>query len=125
MLTAQDATSYGMWVGDVEVTSANSSSITGQDISGKVSYDAATNTLTLDNATIAENHWVEDRSTRNGSSVVSVKRVSYAIYYPKGKTLTIRLVGDSKIKAGLNTSWTSTAYGVSAASSSLVRSPAG
>lgn len=43
---------YDLWIGGVRVTSDNASNITGADISGTVSYDAGTNTLTLNNATV-------------------------------------------------------------------------
>ena len=49
-------TSYNLWVGGVEVTSANANNITGDGISGKVSYVRNTSdtggTLTLTNAVI-------------------------------------------------------------------------
>ena len=47
-----EAEPYGIIVGDVEVTTRNANHITGSSISGNVSYDHATHTLTLDNATI-------------------------------------------------------------------------
>lgn len=48
---AQDET-YNLTVAGVQVTSENASSITGENITGSVSFDAQTNTLTLDDATI-------------------------------------------------------------------------
>ena len=49
--------SLGLWVGGVEVTSANASNITGEGITGgTVSYDADTNTLTLNGATLSGSH---------------------------------------------------------------------
>ena len=39
--------SYNLWVGGVEVTSGNASKITGEGITGKVTYDDSTKTLTL------------------------------------------------------------------------------
>lgn len=49
--------SLGLWVGGVEVTSANASNITGEGITGgTVSYDAATKTLTLNGATLSGSH---------------------------------------------------------------------
>ena len=44
--------SYAIEVGGVEVTSENAANITGPKITGQVSFDLATNTLTLNNATI-------------------------------------------------------------------------
>ncbi len=43
-----------LWVGGVEVTSANASNITGEGITGSVSYIHGTNTLTLNGATITK-----------------------------------------------------------------------
>ena len=43
---------YGITVAGVEITSDNAANVTGTGITGKVSYDHGTNTLTLDNATI-------------------------------------------------------------------------
>ena len=49
--------SLGLWVGGVEVTSANASNITGEGITGgTVSYDAATKALTLNGATLSGSH---------------------------------------------------------------------
>lgn len=47
-----EVTTYDLWVGGVQVTSENADSITGDGIDGRVSFDADTNTLTLDSATI-------------------------------------------------------------------------
>ncbi|MGM9746518.1 MAG: leucine-rich repeat protein [Paludibacteraceae bacterium] len=44
---------YGLVVGDVEVTDRNKDKITGEAITGTISYDSETSTLTLDNASIA------------------------------------------------------------------------
>ena len=41
-ITAMAATDYDIWVGGVRVTSDNAANITGDGISGKVSYDATT-----------------------------------------------------------------------------------
>ncbi|MBQ6439554.1 MAG: Ig-like domain-containing protein [Mogibacterium sp.] len=43
---------YDLYVGGVHVSDKNSSSITGDGITGKVSYDKASNTLYLENATL-------------------------------------------------------------------------
>ena len=45
---ASDVTNYDLWVGGVQVTSANMGSITGAGITGAVNYDPTTKTLTLD-----------------------------------------------------------------------------
>ena len=46
------AEDYGLKVAGIGVTSENASNITGPGITGKVSFDPGTRTLTLDNATI-------------------------------------------------------------------------
>ncbi len=46
------ATSYGVWVGGVEVTSDNMNSVTGSAITGTVIYNPSSSTLTLDGAKI-------------------------------------------------------------------------
>ena len=43
---------YDLWVAGIQVTSANAANITGSGITGSVSYDAANQILTLDNATV-------------------------------------------------------------------------
>ena len=47
-----EPTSYNLWVGGVKVTSGNASNIIGGGITGKVTYDDSTKTLTLDNVNI-------------------------------------------------------------------------
>lgn len=47
---------YEVWVAGIEITSENASAVTGEGISGTVSYDAATKTLTLNNTTITKCH---------------------------------------------------------------------
>ena len=47
---------YNLWVGGVQVTNTNASNITGEGITGAVSYDSTTKTLTLNNATITGAH---------------------------------------------------------------------
>jgi surface protein len=47
--------SYGLRVGGIEVTNWNASEITGSTITGTVSFDADTHTLTLDGATVTNN----------------------------------------------------------------------
>ena len=45
-----------LWVGSVKVTKENAANITGDGLSGKISYDESTSTLTLSNATITTSH---------------------------------------------------------------------
>lgn len=52
----QDLVKYDLWVGGVQVTNTNASNITGEGITGAVSYDSTTKTLTLNNATITGAH---------------------------------------------------------------------
>ena len=53
-MTAKAAQSYGLWIGGVEVTSENCEDIKGDKITeGKVSYDDATHTITLEGAVIS------------------------------------------------------------------------
>ncbi|WP_369283017.1 beta strand repeat-containing protein, partial [Oscillibacter sp. GMB15532] len=52
LATPMSTTNYGIWVGGVEVTSANKDNIAGMGITGNVTYDSDTNTLTLNDANI-------------------------------------------------------------------------
>lgn len=85
---------YGLTVGGEEVTYLNASGITNANISGTVSYDPATKTLTLNNATIYSVYKGADTLT----SAIDVEG-----------DLTINLVGDNTIYGDL--------YGGPAASS--------
>lgn len=82
MPTLSDADSYNLWVGDAQVTSANADNVMGQGGEGTLSFDVETNTLTLNNATIAP----EDE--RPG------------IVYGGTADLTIMLVGTNRIQGG-------------------------
>ncbi len=73
---------YGLRVGGVEVTNGNASRITGTGISGTVSFDISTHTLTLSNATIT-----------NASSYGGI----YTGYDYAFSDLTINLVGDNTL----------------------------
>ncbi|MEA4954375.1 MAG: S-layer homology domain-containing protein [Pseudoflavonifractor sp.] len=53
-LAGMDPVDYGIWVGPTEVTSANADGVTGDGITGTVTYDASTSTLTLNKATITK-----------------------------------------------------------------------
>ena len=68
VVMAANAVTYGLYVGGVLVTSDNASNITGSTISGKVSFNPSTKTLTLDNATIKNTS-----SNSNGISNNSIK----------------------------------------------------
>lgn len=90
-VSASAEASYNLWVGGVEVTSTNSASITGTGISGTVSYDAASNTLTLNGATITGAYGF---GTRDG---VTGTLDSACIYYNDPSSLTINVVGNNTI----------------------------
>ena len=85
-------TDYGIEVAGVKVTSDNCDNITGEDIEGKVSYNDATKTLTLDNATIEG-----------------------VIYFGNGaekiEDITITLVGENTVDAIWDVSGTKTING--------------
>jgi len=76
---ADSVTEYDIWVGGVRVTSQNASGVTGPGITGKVSYDAASNTLTLSGASVT------------GTYTDSIR--SAAIYAGTGTALTVVLSG--------------------------------
>ena len=61
-------TSYDITIAGVAVTNANAAAITGTGISGNVSYDATTNTLTLNGATIDGSGGI----TYNGNSLLTI-----------------------------------------------------
>ena len=77
-ITAQ--TYYGIAIAGVEVTSANCNNITGEKITGSVSYNDATKTLTLDNATIDGGILFDDAEVED---------------------ITITLVGENSIEGGI------------------------
>ena len=86
-------TSYNLWVGGVEVTSDNASNITGEGITGTVTYDDSTKTLTLNNVNIDSVY-----SFYNG-----VGKDSAGIYvrFDFDGDLTIKLVGENTITGKL------------------------
>ncbi len=74
------ATDYDLWVAGVQVTSENENDVLGD---GTVSYDAETNTLTLNNATIEpEEEFAE----------------TPGIVYSNNEDLTIALIGNNSVK---------------------------
>ncbi|MBR5640552.1 MAG: S-layer homology domain-containing protein [Firmicutes bacterium] len=76
------AETYSIWVGGTEVTSDNASDVFGD---GTVSYDTATNTLTLKNYSYSGQGW------KNYSSF-------YGIYLGMYGDLKVQLVGDNNIQ---------------------------
>ncbi|MGN0328528.1 MAG: hypothetical protein ACI4D4_06070 [Lachnospira sp.] len=83
-------TEYALWVGGVEVTSDNASNITGIGITGTVSYDADTKTLTLNNATITGVHIGDYLSSDQGSAGIYAGNAF-------GSGLTINLIGENTV----------------------------
>ena len=80
-LTISEPISYNLEVAGVSVTSANATNITGNYITGTVTFDAENNTLTLNNATI-------DLTEMKGPG----------ISYTGTANLTISLIGTNSIK---------------------------
>lgn len=79
---AQDT--YDLWIGDTQVTSANASHLDDQNESGYATFDASTNTLTLNNF-----FYQDDEGTINGAFIKNGLG-----------DLTINLVGQSLMRAG-------------------------
>ena len=77
---------YNLWVGNTQVTSANKNDITATGVTGKVSYNSDTNTLTLDGVNIPD--------TVNYISTDS----KYGIYAKE--SLNIELKGTNTITGG-------------------------
>ncbi len=91
-VTCRDITeNYDVYVGDVRLTSKNASGVTGDGISGTVTYDRASNTLTLNNAVLQKAGYMA--AGHYDSNVPA------AINYAGRDTLKIRLVGSSTIKS--------------------------
>ena len=78
---------YDLWINGVQVTCANQNGVTGPGISGSVTYEPSTNTLTLNNATIDQ----------RGLSVVAISTA-----YGAPANFKIKLVGTNKILANFN-----------------------
>lgn len=91
-----------LWVASTQVTSANASNVKGAGISGKVSYDAASNTLTLNGATINcstidTTHGEDWYYYRSGDSIPFLATTYYGIYQSGKNALTVKLVGTNKL----------------------------
>ena len=81
---------YPLWVGGVQVTSANKDDVLGDtDEGATVSYDVDTNTLTLNGVDIAKGYEVPDYNSTSG------------IYYSGNDSLSIVLSADSDNKVGV------------------------
>ena len=94
---ATQADDSELWVGDVQVTSANASNVKGDGISGKVSYDASSNTLTLNGATISGIHAADWYYYKGSDPVPYLTSTFCNIYQTGSKTLTVKLLGTNKL----------------------------
>lgn len=96
MVIIEPTIHYDLYVSGVEVTSLNASNITGTGITGTVSYDHTTQTLTLNGAVLAGIKWTE------GDAAHVILR--------KQNDLTINLVGSNWI---IRTQNNANLYGIS------------
>ena len=105
----EDPVLYNLWVGGVQVTSANAENITGDGIKGSVSYDPDTNILTLKDATISGSSDIDIPEWKaniyatgdlnvsfSGTNVVSGNNANIAIYSSGGK---IEVTGKGSLTA--------------------------
>ena len=88
-----EPTSYNLWVGGVEVTSDNASNITGEGITGTVTYDDSTKTLTLDNVNIDSVYSFENGVGKDSAGIY--------VNIDSDDDLTIKLVGENTITGKL------------------------
>ena len=86
-ITVSAVTSYALYVGGVQVTDENAADVLGD---GTVSYDSATNTLTLNNARIND-YYTLAVGAQNGAEN------SYHGIYCDIPDLTVNLVGENRI----------------------------
>ncbi len=87
---------YGIEVAGVEVTSANCNNITGEYITGSVSYNDGTKTLTLDDATIEGYIEFNDKVEDITITLVGKNTINYGIRSVSG-TKTINGTGSLKV----------------------------
>ena len=95
VIITKKPTPYDLWIAGTQVTSANAGDLTvidGVDVAdgGKASYDAETNTLTLENATLGGAGYPD---WRHNNSVITI-----AEREPGIKQLTVAFSGDNKIE---------------------------
>lgn len=99
-VSAEGGTPYDLWVRGVKVTSANASNVLGDS---RVSYNAATNILTLNGANISK----EVTEVPEGESEDEFGNVSHkncGIYYDGNNPLTVELVNNNSITTTTKTS---------------------
>lgn len=82
---------YPLWVGGVQVTGKNAAHITADTITGDVSYNAASHTLTLNNAVIDGGGWWDYKSDRYSG-------YSYGAAIISDIDLTINVIGSNEVK---------------------------
>ena len=96
-----EATTYGLWVGGVEVTSENEDNITGPGINcgegGKASYDPTSKTLTLNNVNITGIHSFNNALGTDSAGI-------YYAYDSSDASRNINLIGANSICVELGTS---------------------
>ena len=88
-------TSYDITIAGVAVTNANASAITGTGISGTVSYDATTNTLTLTDAGITSDY---NALTYSGNTLLTIALNGTNSITATSGTYTIDTTGGGDIK---------------------------
>ncbi|PHV70808.1 hypothetical protein CS063_08555 [Sporanaerobium hydrogeniformans] len=88
LVTPLSTTTYDLWVGGVQVTADNKDGITSAGISGTVTYDPATKTLTLNGATIT--------GAYEGPKFDSMTTAYYGIY-ANTDSLKIELMGSNTV----------------------------
>ncbi len=103
--TADTGTNYPLKIAGTQVTSANASDILGNG--GKVKYDNATHTLTLNNATI--NSTTEKAIETTGSLIIKLvgtntinSTSATAIYGPSSEGFTMEIEGSGLTSSSLN-----------------------
>ena len=110
-MTAFADESYDLWVGGVQVTSANAGNVLEGDAvnDGKVSYDADTKTLTLSGANIEAGHEIGGQSATvyttddlvlTGSGSMGGEGIYFGIYAEGEKSLTLN--GDFSFTGVIN-----------------------
>ena len=99
-LTFSEPTSYDLEVGGVQVTNANASNITGTGFSGNISYDATSNTLTLDGATIIPIQGTPGISY-SGTAELKIKLIGENSIQTQGECAAIRCETPADVKPSL------------------------
>lgn len=90
---------YGLWVGNIEITSDNYNNITGEGLSGKITYNPGTQTLTLNNAKINSGYVYYRKDdpysgTYSAAGLYCTKNIKVELIGENTITPTIKLTGD-------------------------------